>query len=74
MKYTRISHKLQAFDGAEGQRCGGAGERVPSFSPAPLLLTGVGFLQLGGVKAEEIVNRSRRKRTPAMKMNRKVIE
>jgi hypothetical protein len=38
------------------------------------VLTGVGFLQSRGVKAKEIVNRSRRKITPAMKMNRKMVE
>ncbi|OCQ99800.1 hypothetical protein BCD64_01565 [Nostoc sp. MBR 210] len=41
----RISHKLQAFDGAEGQRCGGGrGEStfILPCSPAPLLpCTGV---------------------------------
>lgn len=40
----------------------------------PSRLTGVGFLQLRGVKAKEIVNRSRRKRTPPGKMNRKMVE
>jgi hypothetical protein len=37
-------------------------------------LTGVGFLQLGGVEAKEIVNRSMRKSTPNRKTNRKMIE
>jgi hypothetical protein len=37
-------------------------------------LTGVGFLQLGGVRVVKSINRGRRKRTPAMKTNRNVIQ
>ncbi|WP_206756998.1 hypothetical protein, partial [Nostoc spongiaeforme] len=37
-------------------------------------LTGVGFLQLGGIEAKEIVNRSRRKSTPTRKTKRKMVE
>jgi hypothetical protein len=43
-------------------------------SPSSLLLTGVGFLQLRGVKTREIINRSRGKGTPTMKMNREMVK
>jgi hypothetical protein len=48
--------------------------RKPTIKPSPHLLTGVGFLQSGGVKAIEIINRSRGKGTPTMKMNREMVE
>jgi hypothetical protein len=38
------------------------------------LLTGVGFLQLGGIRIVKSINRSRRKRTPTMKTNGNVVE
>lgn len=59
--------------GNQGSRGAGQQGKVISSSPPLPLLTGVGFLQLGGVRVVKSINRSRGKRTPAMKTNRNVI-
>ena len=57
-----------------------AKEEQPLIPPSPSTgrglggLTGVGFLQLGGVRVVKISNRGRRKRTPAMKTNGNVVK
>jgi transposase len=53
---------------------GELGDEFGRWTGERLALTGVGFLQLGGIRTVKSINRSRRKRTPTMKMNGNVVE
>jgi hypothetical protein len=48
--------------------------RMGTHRPHPDSLTGVGFLQSGGVVGKKIVNGSRREVAPTMEMNGNIVE